>query len=348
MTGTERRVRLDEFDGFRLFGMLIIMASHTQAFHMTGIGIVYAYFFLVLSGFFAVSPLKRDGEERYLHPKNWFKFYLLRFLRIVPLMWSVILVFWWLGDDTLRQPGILKNALLLRFPVGHLWFIQHELIGLLFVPPILFVIYLLKRFLKLPNAVIGILLMAGGIFLSHYMFQQGIWLYWNGPDSKRLLSSQMMLIGMGAGYLVKAFGIRKKPHVALDLFLDVLVVLLLFYMTIYQSGWFQAVINGGEPHYYAISAHPLRLGLEGTALILLLTLNRFGLIPAILRIPAFARFGRASLGIYLIHYYLIRFMLLDTPKNWILLVLITLPCALFLYENVEAPVYRWVKKKINF
>lgn len=348
MTGTKRRVRLDDFDGLRLFGMLIIMASHTQVFHMTGIGIVYAYFFLILSGFFLVSPLRPDGEERFFHLKNWLKFYFLRFLRIVPLMWGVILIFWWLGDDTLRQPGILKNAMLLRLPVGHLWFVQHELIGLVFVPPILFLIYVLKRFLKIPNAVFGVLLTAGGIALSRYVFRSGIVLYWNGWDSTRPLSSQMMLIGMGVGYFVKATGIRKKPHIALDLLLDALIIGLLFYMTVYQGGWFQSVLHGGEPHYYSISAHPLRLGLEGAVLILLLILDRFGFVPRLFGLPVFARFGKASLGIYLIHYYLIRFMLLDPPKNWILLVLITLPCALFLYENVESPVYRRVKQKLNF
>ncbi len=347
MKKTAGNGRLNDFDGLRLLGMLIIMASHSQAFHMTGIGIVFAYMFLILSGFFLVSPLRPDGEERYAHPLNWLKFYVLRFIRIVPLMWAVILVFWWLGDDTLRSPGILVNALTLRLPVGHLWFIQHELIGLLFVPPILGAIYWAKKHLKLSNVAAGIILMVGGIVLSWYIFHRDIQLYWNGWDSKRVISSQMMLIGMGLGYFVKAFGLRKKPHIVLDLLLDILILGLLFYMTVYQGGWFQSVLHGGKPDFYGIAGNPLRLGLEGTLLIALLTLNRFGLIPRILSIPVVARFGRASLGIYLIHYYLIRFMLLDVPKNWVLLVIITLPLALFIYENIESPVYRRVKNRLK-
>lgn len=140
--------RWEQLDGLRAFAICLVVASHTQAFHLTGQGGLAVAFFFVLSGYLLVLPWKKDGEERFCSLSGILFFYRKRFLRLIPAYYVVYLAAHWLTDST---ESIAKHLLFLNCS-GHLWFLQQEILFYLLAPFFMLLLALLKKKRKSPQS----------------------------------------------------------------------------------------------------------------------------------------------------------------------------------------------------
>jgi peptidoglycan/LPS O-acetylase OafA/YrhL len=108
--------------GIRGLAVLIVLASHTNAFGMTGQGSVGVFLFFTLSGFVLALPFAERPETIFQARELW-RYFANRFLRIVPAFTVAVLVI------ALQTGKGLDWALLnLSFYGGwnHLWSVAEE------------------------------------------------------------------------------------------------------------------------------------------------------------------------------------------------------------------------------
>ena len=346
--------RLDRVDGLRLFGILVIIASHVSAFGLYGQGSVWANFFLVASGFFACAPLFPDGEERYTSVKGWGRYYLLRFVRLVLPVWFVLIFFYILRDPLLPDRRTLLKNMLFIDSSAHLWFIQHVLFASLFVPLLSLILYHVKRICRKKcgdsgkiNRAIGLILIVITVFLSYViLYRTHLTLLWNGKGRK--LFGVFFYIGFSLGYLIKGVDLDKLRCPAwLRIVLDFVSFALIMGLSFLSSAGFLTRISGTDVSYHIGWKKPLTVTLLCTLLMFVIVINQEGLIARLLSMPLLVRFGKCTLDIYLIHFFLIRFFNITPARNFVIVVFLTLPVSLFLTEEVENPIYKMVKRHIK-
>lgn len=334
--------RWNQFDGLRVFAMLVIIASHTAALGMYGQGSVAVNMFFVLSGFFCVRPMTADGEEQFADAYGWLKFYVLRIARIIPVYWIILLLFYWISDTAVPDSTALLQNMFFVNTYGHLWYLQHEMVCYLAAPFIMGLIYIIKKKTGIHNGIAAAGLFAAGILSSRYFFTTANFcLLWNGE--KRQLRLGLFIIGMSAGYLVKylkGFTVRKKT---VKYALDVVEILLMLTVSLFTSARFLSIFDEKYADYYIGWYKPITCTLICAALVLLLYVNSQGIVAKILGLPVAARFGHAVYGTYLIHFFLIEFIPLQPLKKFVLVTLASFAMAYVLYEWVEEPLYRRVK-----
>jgi peptidoglycan/LPS O-acetylase OafA/YrhL len=81
-------------DGIRGLAVLVVLASHTSVFGMTGQGSLGVFLFFTLSGFVLTLPFA-DRPERIFQPREIWHYFANRFLRIVPAFVVAVLFISW-------------------------------------------------------------------------------------------------------------------------------------------------------------------------------------------------------------------------------------------------------------
>lgn len=338
--------RWNQFDGLRVFAMLVIIASHTSALGMYGQGSVVVCLFFVLSGFFCVQPIIADGEERFYSIKGWLSFYALRIVRIIPVYWLVLLFFYWISDTAFADIRALLSNLFFVNTYGHLWYLQHEMVCYLVAPAVIALIGLMKKKTGANNAVMAAVLFVTGIAASRFFFTT-TWfcLLWNGE--KRQLRLGLFIIGMAAGYLIKY--LKEKDCAALKraagYTLDFVELLLMLTVSVLTSARFLSIFDERFADYYFGWYKPITCTLLCALLVVCLFVNSRGLVAKLLSLPILVKFGRVTYGAYLIHFFLIEFMPLPPLKQFALVTLASYGIAYILYEWIEAPLYTFAKRK---
>lgn len=338
--------RWNQFDGLRVFAMLVIIASHTSALGMYGQGSVVVSLFFVLSGFFCVQPLISHGEERFCSIKGWLSFYALRIVRIIPVYWLLLVFFYWISDTAFADKTALFNNMFFINTYGHLWYLQHEMVCYLAAPAVIGLIYILKKKTGVSNGVIAAVLLITGIAVSRYFFTT-TWfcLLWNGE--KRQLRLGLFIIGMAAGYLVKylkGFTVQKN---VVKYALDAVEILLMLTISLFTSARFLSIFNEAYADYYFGWYKPITCALICAVLVFLVCINSRGIVAKILSLPLLSRLGQVTYGAYLVHFFLIEFMPLPPLKQFALVTLASYGIAYIMYEWMEAPLYALAKRKLE-
>lgn len=336
--------RWNQFDGLRVFAMLVIIASHTGALGMYGQGSVAVSVFFVLSGFFCVQPMIADGEERFANAKGWLRFYALRIVRIIPVYWLVLLLFYWISDTAFADKKALLENMFFINTYGHLWYLQHEMVCYLAAPAIIGLVYSIKKRTGAGNGAAAAGLLGLGILSSRFFFST-TWfcLLWNGE--KRQLRLGLFMIGMGVGYLIKylnGFTVQKRIG---KYALDAVEILLMLTISVFTSARFLSMFHEKYADYYFGWYRPITCALLCAALVFLLGINSRGIAAKILSLPVPARFGRVTYGAYLIHFFLIELIPLPPLKQFVLVTLTSYAAAYIMYEWIEEPLYRIAKKQ---
>lgn len=338
--------RWEQFDGLRFFAIIIIIASHAGAFGLYGQGSVVVSLFFVISGFFITIPMKDNGEEKFASVKGWIDYYLLRIVRIIPLYWMVVIFFYWISDTAMADKKALFDNLIFYNTYGHLWYLQHEVVCYLLAPFVIYIIYLVKSKCSKPgklNIYIGVLLFVCGIILSKYLFGTAHFcLLWNGE--KRQLRFGLFVMGMGIGYVVKGLRNIAINNSALICAMDATEAVLMFLLSFGTSAAFLKRLNPALEEYYIGWYRPIFCTALSCMLVLLLAVNSKGIISRILKIKLFGRLGRASYGMYLIHFFLLEFLPQQPAKRFAMAVFFSVTAAVWLYENIEEVLYKRIKK----
>lgn len=339
--------RWNQFDGLRVFAMLVIIASHTSALGMYGQGSVVVSLFFVLSGFFCVQPMIADGEERFYRIKGWLSFYALRIVRIIPVYWLVLLFFYWISNTAFADKTALLSNMFFINTYGHLWYLQHEMVCYFAAPAMIALIGLIKKKTKVSNGVVAAGLLVTGIAASRYFFTT-TWfcLLWNGE--KRQLRLGLFIIGMAAGYLIKYLKDRVIAKSVAKCALDGVELLLMLTVSVLTSARFLSIFDERFADYYFGWYKPITCTLLCTLLVVCLFVNSRGLVAKLLSLPILVKFGRVTYGAYLIHFFLIEFMPLPPLKQFALVTLASYGIAYILYEWIEAPLYALAKRKAEW
>lgn len=109
-------------DGIRGLAVLIVLASHTNSFGLSGQGSVGVFLFFALSGFVLTLPFA-DRPERIFQPREFWHYFANRALRIVPAFTVAVLFLRWYMDKSWTWA-----CLNLSFYAGwnHLWSVAEE------------------------------------------------------------------------------------------------------------------------------------------------------------------------------------------------------------------------------
>jgi peptidoglycan/LPS O-acetylase OafA/YrhL len=127
---------LDVLDGIRGFALLLVIASHTNGFNLSGQGGLGVWIFFTLSGFLLTYQnivKRKDIWSR----KNLKKYLSRRINRIFPMYYfilTVVLVFK-TGDFS----KFLQHILFFRAD-GHFWIIPQELLFYILLPILLYLL----------------------------------------------------------------------------------------------------------------------------------------------------------------------------------------------------------------
>ncbi|MCR5215436.1 MAG: acyltransferase [Lachnospiraceae bacterium] len=346
--GEQSKQYYGQLDGLRLFAILIIIASHTSAFGLYGQGSAVVAIFFVLSGFLVTKPFLSLGEEEFLTVKGWVRYYVLRLARILPLYWGLCLMFYWISDQVFPTRKVLLENLFFLNSTGPLWFLQHEMLNYLVAPFILWMIGVLKKKLHCSNAWIAVILWIGGILSSLIFFRSAFFvLSWSGEP--RQIRLGLFILGMAVGYTLKAWKESRNPkwvqeHLLAQGICDLLLLGLLLGISVFGTEP-MLVRFFGESYegYYVGWQRPLLCGLMGCGILFLLVWNGEGAIAKLFRKPLLVKLGQLSYGVFLIHYFLLEFIVLVPNKRFVLLTALSFGLARLCYDYVEQPIYRGVK-----
>lgn len=335
--------RFDPLDGLRLYAALLVVGSHTNAFHLEGAGGIMVSLFLTLSGFVAVRPLaQKSDEKRFQKPANWLTFYLQRAVRILPVYWLTICIAFKTGLMGDVGPECLRDNLLMTNVSGHLWYIQNQAVIYLFEPLLLLLSCYIKK-VRNSNFFCG---------CSFFVLSFGIDLYFRnysgfclmGNGKRQYLRLGLFVLGMAFGFFAKAAKDYRFDAMWKKLLADLAELSLLaagiFAAPFYLSKW------GILPPSVSVGWHyPMGCAFFSGILFLLLLVNRDGITAKLLSFPVFRELGRASFGIYLVHFFFLSSLKGAGPaKEWLLICLISTGIAYTSYNLFEKPLYQFTSR----
>lgn len=336
----------NQFDGLRVFAIIVIIASHTAAFGLYGQGSVIVSLFFVLSGFFATKPLKENGEEEFTGFYGFLRYYILRCTRILPVFWMVVLFFYWVSDTAMGDKRALLANLTLYNVYGHLWYLQHLMVCYFLAPFILLLIHWAKKKLEVPNWMVAVGLFVLGTGLSYYLFRTAHFcLLWNGE--KRQLRLGLFVIGMAIGYVAKALKGEYVTNYVLKILMDVLAFGLMLSLSFLTSASFLSRFNEAFAQYYIGWYKPIFCTMLSAALVFLLVVNSDGYLSRFLGLPVFKTLGDVTLGVYLIHFFLIEFFVLTPTKRFVMVTLVSYALAYCSHLWLEKPLNQWVRRLVE-
>ncbi|MDO4453901.1 MAG: acyltransferase [Eubacteriales bacterium] len=334
-----KQIRFEQLDGVRAFAILLVVASHTSAFGMTGQGGLGVAIFFALSGFLFVIPGIPDGEERFCSVSSILFFYMKRALRLLPSYYIILLSVYWITDFS---QGLAGNLLFTNCQ-GHLWFLQQEVFFYLLAPFLMLILFFLKKICKFKNLHLFFLLLAIAYLSQKYLTVDVFYLMGNGKEQNFRLG--LFLIGMAFGYLYKSEKCSSIKTWLGKASAD-FICLFLVCCSIFSSAFFLSRFNPELSSYYVGWNKPL-LCAFGTGIFLFLILaNKDGILSRLFRLPLLVSIGKSSYGIYLIHYFLIPYINFSTPvKNFTAVFFVSLGIGMILYVWIEQPIQRLLKKK---
>ena len=337
------KVRFEQLDGLKGLAIVIIIASHTAAFGMYGQGSIWADFFFVLGGFFCVIPLLKDGEEKFVGIKAFLSFYIKRIARIIFPYWICIIFFNWINGSLLKNKRDVIRSIFLIQTSGHIWYIQHLMVGYFFVPFLMLLIYILKKNIKVTNLVVALFLTVSSVFLCRYLFfASNLYLLWN-EGNHRVVYSGLVILGMGIGYFYKSINSNIKKHTYI--ILDIFELLLILFLTVITSHSFIILLFGNKYDSYIFGwNHPDICGVLGGLLVLIAAINDKGMCVKVISNKLFVFIGNISLEVYLIHYYLLDYFTMEAIPKFCIIIIISISVGYMMNKYMDNYIYKNVKK----
>ncbi len=325
--------RWEQLDGLRAFAIGLVVASHTQAFKLTGQGGLAVAFFFVLSGYLLVLPWSKDGEERFCSLSGILTFYWRRFLRLIPAYYAAYLMAHWLTDST---ESLVDHLLFLNCS-GHLWFLQQEVLFYILAPFLMLILAFLKKKGKFPNLLLAILLFVAAHFAQKYLRVNVFYLMGNGKKQSFRLG--IFLMGMAFGYVQKSGILSYIKSIPGKIAADLIGVVLLI-ASVFSSAYFLARFNPNLSEYYVGWSKPLWCAFGSGLLLLVLTLNKDGYLSRLFRLPFIVYIGQMSYVIYLVHFFIIPHVSFPSPTKTF--------CAVFAASLGLAALWNdWIEKPLQ-
>lgn len=256
----------------------------------------------------------------------------------------VILIVYWISDSTfLDWKNFFENALFINCQ-GHLWYLQQEMLCYLFAPILMLVVYIIKKNIQISNNFIGIGFIIIGL-ITNYYFSSISDFYLMGNGQPQFFRFGLFIIGIGFGYFIKKEKFFEIVQKSIMNILDIIemIVLLLF---VFSAANYLGMINHQYINYYIGWEKPLLCAFVIGILLVLLTINRKGMVSKFLSHPILVRFGKASFGIYIMHFFMLPFLGFSSElKNFFVALVFSMCLSLVSFEMFEEPLLNYYKSK---
>jgi peptidoglycan/LPS O-acetylase OafA/YrhL len=324
--------RFEGADGIRGVACLIVICIHAIAIFfpstrdlMAGAGKIGVWLFFVLSAFLLTSKFMRSGFER----KSVGGYAAGRFLRIIPIFFLVVFLYYFQGGIGITTFDDLVDALTFGKGYGHLWTIPAEFKFYLILPFIAYAIIAMYRKFGFWSA--------GGGCLAIMAFQQFLWPYWlmpeNSIDTRWYLSS--FTIGSFCSVVHHQF--RDKLTEGMADILGLAVIALVALSFPYPRHIFLGMPIDKWLMDKFLLFSPL------WAIFILVLADGKGYLGGVLRTVALRKLGEWSFSIYLIH--IMVYSLIGTVRAGSLLLMLmgiafSVSAGALLYYCFEGPMER--------
>jgi len=146
-------------DGVRGLAVLLVLASHTNLFHLRGTGAVGVWLFFVLSSFL-LTRIMRCRLPGSLGARELCMYIVRRIARVIPPYYVVLAIVALVDHKPLDW--FFRHCVFLLAD-GHFWSIPQEELFYVLLPLLIAAVYLLDRFIKVPVALSAALLLWLGI-----------------------------------------------------------------------------------------------------------------------------------------------------------------------------------------
>jgi peptidoglycan/LPS O-acetylase OafA/YrhL len=337
---------INALDGIRALAVLLVLASHTDGFHLTGQGSIGVWLFFVLSGFllalpFANNPVKANSFVGIL------EFAFRRLKRILPMYFIALVLFYFLYPGFITDFKELAKHFLFINANGHFWSTQQEMVFYLFMPALLYLSYLISKIVVKGNKVIiGCLLLILALILNKYLTISVFYLLGNYKEQPFYIA--IFLTGMALAYFYSHFKSseyleNKKIKYSLNT-LAVSILIIFFISAKYYKDKIGLIANVD----YLGWEYPLAFAFLSGMLILSITLNRDGLLNKIFSSRVLRSIGVVSYSMYLIHYLLLHYLseyILNNNILFFVLTFLTYLVSSVTYYYIERP---FIKLKVTF
>lgn len=214
----------------------------------------------------------------------------------------------WLTDST---ESLLEHLLFLNCS-GHLWFLQQEVLFYVLAPFFMLLLAFLKKKGKCSNLCLAALLFIAALLVQKYLRSNVFYLMGNGKKQEFRLG--IFLMGMAFGYAQKSGVLSSVKSLPGKLAAD-LACRALLAASVFSSAYFLAKWNPDLSAYYVGWSKPLLCAFGSGLLLLLLTLNKEGMLCRFFRLPFLVYIGQVSYVIYLVHFFIIPYARLSSPEK---------------------------------
>lgn len=337
---------IDALDGIRALAVLLVLASHTDGFHLTGQGSIGVWLFFVLSGFLLAIPFANNPEKASSFV-GMLEFAIRRLKRILPMYSITLLLFYFLYPGFISNFKDLAKHFLFIIANGHLWSTQQEMVFYLFMPALLYFSYLISKIVvKFSKIVIGCLFLIVALILNKYLTTSVFYLLGNYKEQTFYIA--IFLVGMALAYFYSHFKSseyqeNKKNNYLLNII--AISILIIFFIS---AKYYKDKIGLLVKSDYLGWEYPLAFAFLSAILILSIVLNENGLLNKIFSSKVLRSIGVVSYSMYLTHYLLLHYLSKYIFNNNILffvLTFLTYLVSAVTYYYIERP---FIKLKVSF
>ena len=334
MDNNYRRKRIPQFDGLRGMAILLVIASHTNAFNLSGQGGIGVTIFFVLSGFLLAVPFVNNNQMFNL--RDLFKFYLRRVKRILPMYYITLVLFIIFSPNFLGDVNSIVKHFLFIQANGHLWSTQQEMCFYLICPIIFYIIYMLIKKFKLTHTIIAIILIVISFLLEKYLTTDIFNL--NGNGKQQVFRIFIFLFGISICYFISGekYIEIKESRIFIKI-INIISIISIFIM-IFSAKYYKSMIGIMPSIEYVGWEYPMVFSVLSGIIIIAIISDETGVISKVFKFEPLISIGRVSYSMYLLHFLLLPFLKEYINENntlFFCLTLITYMMSLFTYNFVE-------------
>jgi peptidoglycan/LPS O-acetylase OafA/YrhL len=331
-----------QLDGIRAFAALLVIASHTNLLNLRGTGGVGVWVFFVLSGYLLSRPFVKNPSNS-SNGAYLLQYYIKRIKRILPVYYFSVLLFALFDAGFFISRIDVARHLVFMSVNGHLWSIQQEMLFYLLLPLIAYIQYLLKKYMKVSNLIIALLLFCTGILLKIFLSVDVFYLYANGQQLPFRI--YVFMIGVALSYFEDSslFDKLRNKYAAhvLDLLSVLIIAFFIFSAQYYQNKLGLQIIFGLNSTDYIGWSYPILYALLTCVLIINLTTNKNGIISSIFSLDIIVYIGRISYCMYLIHPLFINLLCNKIANQNVLFLVVTAAAVIvssLMYRFIDYPI----------
>lgn len=322
-------------DGIRGFACLMVLVAHAvtmfypkTAPYLAGSGKIGVWLFFVLSAFLLTEKILQNDFDRY----SLCSYALGRFLRIFPLYFFAVILYFIFGTAGINTWADVGNALILKNGFSHLWTVPVEFKFYFYLPFFAYGLLITWRIGGVPLIII--------FFLAFIILHQIIWPYTSTPINS--IQEVYYLPTFIAGMILAFISLDKiKISSTMEIFVIGLAVSVVALST--PGARYHLF---GQALDYSLSSWFIQFGFVWAVFVAFM-LNARGFVAAFFASSLMRKIGAWSYPIYLFHWLVFMKLIDSYPGNFYVMFLsvgVAICVGALVHYSLEGPIESFRKK----